>query len=90
MPEITLYSRTVCQPCTATKRKIKKEGVEEYLVEINVELPENEHHAEHLRSLGYKESPVVMTSYGDEWSGFRPDLIMAFRDKVKAEAEGAE
>lgn len=88
MPQITVYTRTVCQQCTATKRKIKKEGLEALLVEINVE--HDEAAAQFLRDAGYTEAPVVITSFGDEWTGFRPDLVEAFRDRVKAEAEAAE
>ncbi|MFD0044764.1 glutaredoxin domain-containing protein [Pseudarthrobacter scleromae] len=84
MPEITLYSMTVCQPCKATKRKIAKEGMEPYLREINVD--EDPAARQFLIDSGYTESPVVMTSFGDEWTGFRPDLVEAFRDRVKAEA----
>ncbi|MGO4251259.1 glutaredoxin domain-containing protein [Paenarthrobacter sp. TAF1] len=73
MPEITLYSRTVCQPCKATKRKLEKHGLA--YTELNVE--ENESAAQFLRDAGYTEAPVVITSDGREWTGFRPDLIEA-------------
>jgi len=73
MPEITLYSRTVCQPCKATKRKLEKHGLT--YTELNVE--ENEAAAQFLRDAGYTEAPVVITSDGREWTGFRPDLIEA-------------
>jgi len=73
MPEITLYSRTVCQPCKATKRKLEKHGLT--YTELNVE--ENESAAQFLRDAGYTEAPVVITSDGREWTGFRPDLIEA-------------
>lgn len=88
MPEIILYSKTVCQQCTATKRKVKKEGLEPYLREINVD--HDEAGAQFLRDAGHTQAPVVITSFGDEWSGFRPDLVEAFRDRVKAEAEAGE
>lgn len=80
MPEITLYSRTVCQQCTATKRKFAKHGIP--FTEVNVE--HDEAAAQFLRDAGYTQAPVVITSDGDEWTGFRPDLIEAL-----AAAEGA-
>lgn len=81
MPEITVYTKTVCQPCKATKRKLAKHSVP--FTEINVE--ENEDAAQFLRDGGYTEAPVVITSYGDEWTGFRPDLIEAFAQRSAEE-----
>lgn len=76
--EITVYSRTNCQPCKATKRKLGAAGLR--FKEILTD--ENEEAAEFLRNAGYKETPVVRTSEGDEWHGYRPDLIEALADRV--------
>ncbi|AYN57752.1 NrdH-like glutaredoxin [Arthrobacter phage DrManhattan] len=73
MPEITLYSKTVCPQCTATKRKFQKHGIQ--YTELNVD--HDEAAAQFLRDAGYTQAPVVITSDGDEWTGFRPDLIEA-------------
>jgi glutaredoxin-like protein NrdH len=81
MPEITVYTRTVCQPCKATKRKLAKHHLA--YTEINVD--ETEGAAEFLRAGGYTEAPVVITSDGDEWTGFRPDLIEALAAQAAAE-----
>jgi glutaredoxin-like protein NrdH len=85
MPEITVYTKTVCQQCTATKRKIKKEGMELYLREINVD--HDEAGAQFLRDAGYTQAPVVITSFGDEWTGFRPDLVEAFAQRAQEETQ---
>lgn len=77
MPEITVYTKTVCQPCKATKRKLAKHSIP--FTEINVE--ENADAAQFLRDGGYTEAPVVITSDGTEWTGFRPDLIEALIPK---------
>ncbi|WP_050053366.1 glutaredoxin domain-containing protein [Pseudarthrobacter siccitolerans] len=76
--EITVYTRTICGPCFMTKKKLKKHGLA--FTELNVE--ENEDAAQFLRDAGYTEAPVVMTSDGREWTGFRPDLIEAIAKEL--------
>ncbi|CCQ44294.1 glutaredoxin-like protein nrdH [Pseudarthrobacter siccitolerans] len=61
-----------------TKKKLKKHGLA--FTELNVE--ENEDAAQFLRDAGYTEAPVVMTSDGREWTGFRPDLIEAIAKEL--------
>ncbi|UIW13289.1 NrdH-like glutaredoxin [Arthrobacter phage Crewmate] len=68
---ITLYSRNACQQCTATARKLRKHGLD--YVEKNTSYDEAA--AQFLRDAGYTQAPVVITSDGREWTGFRPDLI---------------
>lgn len=82
MPEITVYTTNQCQPCKATKRKLKSLGVGDLMLEINAE--EDVEAGDYLRELGYTQTPVVMTSYGDEWTGFRPDLLEAFAKRARA------
>lgn len=75
---VTVYTRTVCQPCRITKKKLTELGVD--FGEINTE--ENEEAAEFLRSSGFTEAPVVVTPFGS-WSGLRPDKISELADKLK-------
>ncbi|QNJ56534.1 thioredoxin domain [Arthrobacter phage Elezi] len=82
MLEITVYTRTVCGPCFMTKKKLQKHGLA--YTEKNVE--KDEAAAQFLRDAGYTEAPVVMTSDGREWTGFRPDLI----EEIAKEAGLAE
>ncbi|MCZ9884621.1 glutaredoxin domain-containing protein [Arthrobacter sp. B2a2-09] len=84
MAEITVYTTPGCVQCRPTKATLGKMGVP--FREIDLALPENEETADWIRSLGYSQAPVVMTSFGDEWTGFRPDLLEAFAARVKAEA----
>lgn len=86
MPGITVYTTPGCVQCRPTKSKLTKAGVT--FREIDVTLPENEAHAEHIKALGYTQAPVVMTSYGDEWTGFRPDLLDLFIQRWKEAANG--
>lgn len=81
MPEITVYTTPGCVQCAPTKRKLAKAGVP--FVEIDLSLPKYEATAARLRSMGYAQAPVVMTSYGDEWTGFRPDLLDLFIERYR-------
>lgn len=83
---MTVYTTPGCVQCTPTKRKLTNAGVP--FEEVDLTLPENEAEADRIRSLGYSQAPVVMTSYGDEWNGFRPDLLDVYIARCKAE-EGA-
>lgn len=73
---ITLYTRTVCQQCKATKRKMATLGLE--YTEINTE--HDEAAAQLLRDKGYQQAPVVILSDGQEWTGYRPDLLEALAE----------
>ena len=88
MPEITVYTTPGCVQCRPTKAKIERAGLP--LIEVDLADEANAEKADHIRSLGYSQAPVVRTSYGDEWNGFRPDLLDAYIERAKAEIEAAE
>ena len=77
MPEATptktkqfaVYSKSACQQCLATCRKLDKEGLE--YEKLDGTTPEA---VAHPKSLGYQQLPVVFYG-GEHWSGYRPDLI---------------
>ena len=73
LPVTTVYTKNNCQPCNATKRKLKLEGVA--FVEINVD--DSSEARDYLVAGGWRESPVVEASDGSSWSGYQPDRIMA-------------
>lgn len=76
---ITVYTKPSCPQCDATKRCLTKHGIPFHVVDLTVD-------AEALafvQSLGYTAAPVVVTSSGDHWAGFRPD-------RLKAEASAGE
>jgi glutaredoxin-like protein NrdH len=77
---ITVYSKTVCQPCRATKRKLTDVGLPFDAVNVD-ETPEA---ADYLIEKGYRETPVVELSDGRRWTGYRPDLITALAAEVAA------
>lgn len=81
---ITVYSKSNCQPCRATKRKLDMLG----LPYVEVDLDHSPEDVEKLRALGYQESPVVDVAGAPEgmpkrtWSGYRPDLLTTLADLI--------
>lgn len=65
-----MYSKPLCVQCDATKRALNKAGVAYDVVDIT----EDAEALAKVKSLGYVQAPVVITSQ-DHWSGFRPDKI---------------
>lgn len=81
---LTVYSKTICQPCRATKRKLDLVGLPYDAVNVD-ETPEA---ADYLIEKGYRETPVVELTLDGEvartWTGYRPDLIEALAREVAA------
>ncbi|WLS79907.1 glutaredoxin-like protein NrdH [Erwinia pyri] len=71
---IIIYTKNNCVQCNATKNAMDKQGLEYQLINLDQQPGE----IETLKSLGYRQVPVVMAA-GDHWSGFRPDKISALR-----------
>ncbi|RWR02920.1 glutaredoxin [[Pantoea] beijingensis] len=69
---IIIYTKDNCVQCNATKNAMDKRGFTYQLVNIDTHPDE----IETLKSLGYRQLPVVMTEE-QHWSGFRPDKISA-------------
>ena len=70
--DVTLYSKPFCVQCDATKRALNKAGIAYDVVDIT----EDAEALAMVKSLGYVQAPVVITSE-DHWSGFRPDKVKA-------------
>jgi len=68
--EITVYSKPSCVMCEATYRGLLSKGIDFNLTNVAVDSDS----LEYIKSLGYLQAPVVVTSVG-HWSGFRPDKI---------------
>ncbi|ORM68368.1 NrdH-redoxin [Pantoea wallisii] len=71
---IIIYTKNNCVQCNATKNAMDRAGIDYQLVNLDTQ-PDA---IENLRSLGYRQVPVVMTQH-DHWSGFRPDKIASLR-----------
>lgn len=80
---ITVYSKPQCVQCDATKRALKKQGLDFEVIDMSLDLEA----LEFVKGLGYVQAPVVMA--GDQhWSGYRPDLIKQIAQSVAAVANG--
>lgn len=72
---VTVYSKPQCVQCDATKRSLRKAGIEFTEVDVTVTPDALAYISEEL---GYIQAPVVVVEDGtgeDHWSGFRPDII---------------
>lgn len=71
---IIVYTKDNCVQCNATKNAMDSYGIDYQLVNLDVQ-PDA---VDNLKSLGYRQVPVVMTE-SEHWSGFRPDKIAGLR-----------
>lgn len=67
---ITVYTKPSCVQCEATKRHLKKMGLEFDTVDIT----EDQDAYNKVVSMGFQSAPVVITDE-DSWSGYQPDKI---------------
>ena len=77
-----VYSKPACVQCTATKREIEKLGGR--YEEIDLTAPEQADKLEELKAGASLQMPVVVTSDGQQWTGFRPDLIKWYMKNKEA------
>lgn len=75
-PAIAVYSKPNCAPCFATKRALTKAG----LAFTEVDVTEDATALAYVRDLGAQESPVVVLSTGEHWTGFNPTRIKALKE----------
>lgn len=70
--EIIVFSKPACVQCSATYKAMEKLGLTYRVVNVNEDMSAGDY----IRSLGYRQVPVVVAPGGSEhWSGFRPDRI---------------
>lgn len=72
-PRFTVYTKPACVQCTATKREITKHGGA--YDEIDLTAPEQAEALEEFKAGASLQMPVVLGPDGQQWTGFRPDLI---------------
>ena len=76
---VTVYTKPSSVQCTATYRWLENKGIEFEIFDVSVD----EKALEFVEQLGYLQAPVVVTSDGDHWSGFRPDKIDQYATKLQ-------
>lgn len=77
---LALYTKPRCVQCDATKRHLKKAGIE--FTEVNVEEDEGAFRFV-TETLGHTAAPVVYTDVDGEithWSGYQPDLLNNYKE----------
>lgn len=69
MTLITVYSKSNCPQCDATKRKLKQLGKPFVEVDLDVDAEARRYVTEEL---GYRQAPVVVVNHELHWSGYMP------------------
>lgn len=70
---VTVFTKPHCAQCDATRREFDKLGLPYEVVDLS----ENPSTREQLQQAGFRDSPVVITPVSS-WSGYHPDLILAY------------
>lgn len=70
---VIVHSKPSCQQCTATIRKLDKEGIAHEVVQLT------EESLAAFKADGHMTAPVVVAGK-HVWAGYRPDLIMAIKE----------
>lgn len=78
----TVYTKPLCVQCTATKREITKRRGS--FKEIDLTAPEQAEMLEEFKAGASLQMPVVVTADGQQWTGFRPDLIKWYLEQKEA------
>lgn len=78
---VTVYTKTVCPQCIATKRRLDTLGVP--YTEINIEHDEKAY--KRVVEMGFSAAPVVVAG-DDAWSGFRHERLGALAKDASANA----
>lgn len=82
---VIVYSKPGCVQCVATVNHLSEAGVKFCVVDL-VDQPEA---LEVVKSLGYLQAPVVVTSRG-HWSGYRPDALSSLSEFTESTCVDSE
>ena len=74
---VTVYADGGNDDAADTLAILENEGITYMLVDLT----QDDNALEHVKSLGYAQTPVVETT-SHSWAGFRPDLITAFAQSL--------
>lgn len=69
----TVFEKPRCSQCTLTKRWLEKHGVPYSVEDLDPAI------LEAAKDAGITSAPLVVTSGGEYWGGFRPDLLNALK-----------
>lgn len=89
MTELTLFSKHACVQCVATKRHLENHSMAFAVRDI----AKDESALAEAQALGYSQAPVVKVEVDgvvvDHWSGFRPDKLATWQEKLSETASPA-
>ncbi|WP_419708029.1 glutaredoxin-like protein NrdH [Promicromonospora sp. NFX87] len=77
--KVTVYTKSPCVQCDATKKLLDRIGVDYTPVDLDA----NPEALAQLKNLGYLGAPVVVTDH-DSWAGFQPDKVRQLAEAVAA------
>ena len=78
MSSITVYSAPGCTQCNATKKHLRRRGLEYNEIDIS----ENPESKKYVEDKGFVQVPVVDMGNGDMFYGFRPDRIDSYSKEL--------
>lgn len=67
----TVYGQPSCPPCKAATRLLDRLSIPYRYVDISTDRDA----LTHIISLGHNQTPVVINTPEDHWSGYRPERI---------------
>lgn len=68
---VTVLTKPGCVQCEATARALTRRGIDF----VRVDVTDDAQALDLARGLGYLSAPVVVTSEGEHWAGYRPERI---------------
>lgn len=71
---LKIYTKPGCQPCNASKREMKRLGID--FAEVSI--AENPDAIGEVKNLGYLGAPVTVAPDGEHWTGFDPSKIAQY------------
>lgn len=72
MKKVVVYSKPSCPQCDATKRRLKKHGIEFE----TVDLTQDAESLAKVKSMGHSSAPVVIVNDGEQhWNGYDMEKI---------------
>lgn len=74
---VTVYTQPSCAKCDLTYRALDAKGITYDIVDLSTSPAD----LDHVKSLGYRQAPVVITDT-DHWSGFRPDKLVELASRL--------
>lgn len=70
---VTVYTKPDCPECEKTKSHLRRKDIPFEIIDMFADRSV----LQKIKDMGFRSAPVVMTSEGDSWSGYKPEKISA-------------